>query len=151
MLSSTEEFSRMEILIASSHTRIISAWLTQRQVAAIRYKEGLYLEFSGAAQCDLDTRIISAWLNGVALSISCSDATKSLSNTPILNSNNLRKTKDSYWGKAWNWKNLYCLSYCFWTRFATLFGSDGQSSNKIGSQKKLSILQIKVSDPQLWY
>lgn len=27
--------------------------LTQRQVAAIRYKEGVYLEFSGASQYDL--------------------------------------------------------------------------------------------------
>lgn len=32
--------------------------LTQRQVAAIRYKDGLYLEFSGAENCDLQTKAL---------------------------------------------------------------------------------------------
>lgn len=41
--------------------------LTQRQVAAIRYKEGLYLEFSGAAQCDLAIKQLENLQKGIRL------------------------------------------------------------------------------------
>ena len=41
--------------------------LTQRQVAAIRYKEGLYLEFSGVAQYDLATKQLENLQKGIRL------------------------------------------------------------------------------------
>lgn len=42
--------------------------LTQRQVAAIRYKEGLYLEFSGAVQHDLAVQKLENLKKGIRLS-----------------------------------------------------------------------------------
>lgn len=41
--------------------------LTQRQVAAIRYKDGLYLEFSGAAQHDLAIKQLENLQKGIRL------------------------------------------------------------------------------------
>lgn len=41
--------------------------LTQRQVAAIRYKDGLYLEFSGAAQHDLAIKRLENLQKGIRL------------------------------------------------------------------------------------
>lgn len=41
--------------------------LTQRQVAAIRYKDGLYLEFSGAAQYDLAIKQLENLQKGIRL------------------------------------------------------------------------------------
>lgn len=41
--------------------------LTQRQVAAIRYKEGLYLEFSGAVQHDLAVKQLENLSKGIRL------------------------------------------------------------------------------------
>lgn len=41
--------------------------LTQRQVAAIRYKEGLYLEFSGAIQYDLAVKRLENLQKGIRL------------------------------------------------------------------------------------
>lgn len=42
--------------------------LTQRQVAAIRYKDGLYLEFSGAFQQDLAIQSLENLGKGIRLS-----------------------------------------------------------------------------------
>lgn len=42
--------------------------LTQRQVAAIRYKDGLYLEFSGAVQHDLAIQKLENLQKGIRLS-----------------------------------------------------------------------------------
>lgn len=41
--------------------------LTQRQVAAIRYKEGVYLEFSGASQHDLAVKSLENRTQGIRL------------------------------------------------------------------------------------
>ena len=41
--------------------------LTQRQVAAIRYKEGVYLEFSGAPQHDLAVKSLENRTQGIRL------------------------------------------------------------------------------------
>ena len=49
--------------------------LTQRQVAAIRYKDGLYLEFSGAENCDLYTKALDNYQSksGIRLLNICQD------------------------------------------------------------------------------
>lgn len=60
---------------ADAHARFISRKLresraqdlTQRQVAAIRYKDGLYLEFSGAAQHDLAIKRLENLQKGIRL------------------------------------------------------------------------------------
>ncbi len=41
--------------------------LTQKQVAAIRYKDGLYLEFSGATQYDLAVKQLENLQKGIRL------------------------------------------------------------------------------------
>ena len=41
--------------------------LTQKQVAAIRHKEGIYLEFSGAAGYDLCTKSLENYSSGIRL------------------------------------------------------------------------------------
>lgn len=41
--------------------------LTQKQVAAIRYKEGVYLEFTGAAGCDLSYKSLEDVRSGIRL------------------------------------------------------------------------------------
>ncbi|MFR8745526.1 hypothetical protein [Gemmiger formicilis] len=41
--------------------------MTQKQVAAIRHKEGIYLEFSGAAGYDLCTKSLENYSSGIRL------------------------------------------------------------------------------------
>lgn len=59
----------------SSHADFVSKKLdeckkqsfTQKQVAAIRYKDGMYLEFSGAENCDLITKSLESMKKGIRL------------------------------------------------------------------------------------